>query len=125
MTPASTPQSRAAETLAFFDRDLTPHFRAEEDVLFPFLRTRPSTDGARTALLDALIAEHRRLEALRERVASATGDDALAPALTAFADLLETHVRREERELFEHFPEAVAGDDAEALAAGIRGAIGR
>jgi hypothetical protein len=34
-------------------------------------------------------------------------------------------VRREERELFEHFPEGIAPPDAEALAAGIRGAIGR
>src|SRR5262245_56459653 len=121
MTPASTPQSRAADTLAFFARDLVAHFRAEEDVLFPFLRARQH----RMELLDLLVAEHRELEALRDRLAGATDDVALAPVLTAFADLLEAHVRREERELFEHFPEAIAPDDAHALAAGIRSAIGR
>ena len=124
MTPASTPQSRAADTLAFFDRHLVAHFRAEEDVLFPFLRARPASDRDRAALLDALVADHRQLEALRDRVAAADGDAALAPELAAFADLLEAHVRREERELFEHFPDAIAADDAEALAAAIRGVIG-
>jgi len=34
-------------------------------------------------------------------------------------------VRREERELFERFPEGIAPADAEALATGIRSAIGR
>jgi hemerythrin superfamily protein len=120
MTPASTPQSRAADTLAFFARHLVAHFRAEEDVLFPFLRACQD----RMAVLDELVADHRRLEALRDRVAAAADDAALAPALTAFADLLEAHVRREERELFEHFPEAIAPDEADALAAGIRSAIG-
>jgi hemerythrin-like domain-containing protein len=120
MTPASTPQSRAADTLAFFARDLEAHFRAEEDVLFPFLRARQG----RTDLLDVLVTEHRQLAALRDRLATASDEAALAPALTAFADLLEAHVRREERELFEHFPEAIAPADAHALAAGIRGALG-
>jgi hemerythrin-like domain-containing protein len=121
MTPASTPQSRAADVLAFFARDLAAHFRAEEEVLFPFLRARQD----RRELLNLLVTEHRELEALRDRVAGAADDAALAPALTAFADLLEAHVRREERELFEHFPEPIAAADAEALAAGIRGAIAR
>jgi Hemerythrin HHE cation binding domain len=121
MTPASTPQSRAADALAFFARDLVAHFRAEEDVLFPFLRTR----HVQPELLDVLVAEHRGLEALRDGVAGAADDAALAPALTAFADLLEAHVRREERELFEHFPAGITPADADALAAGIRGAIGR
>jgi hemerythrin superfamily protein len=124
MTPASTAQSRAADALAFFDHHLVAHFRAEEDVLFPFLRTRLGSDCARTALLDQLIGEHRQLEALRDQVAAADREPALAPALVAFADLLEAHVRREERELFEDFPVAVAPADAEALASAIRGVLG-
>ena len=46
-------------------------------------------------------------------------------ALTAFADLLETHVRREERELFEHFPDGVPPADAHALGENIRRLLGR
>ena len=124
MTPASTPQSRASEMLDFYTRHLAGHFRAEEQALFPFLRARLASDPVRVALLDDLVADHRRLETLRAAVAAADGEATLAPALTAFADLLETHVRREERELFELFPDAVGATDAEALGAAIRHALG-
>jgi hypothetical protein len=120
MTPASTPQSRAAETLGFYQQHLLGHFRAEEDQLFPFLRQRLPDEPGRAALFDELVAEHRRLAALREEIAAADGEAALAGALAAFADLLESHVRREEREVFEKFPDAVPGAEADTLAAAIR-----
>jgi hemerythrin-like domain-containing protein len=120
MTPASTPQSRAAETLGFYEKHLLGHFRAEEDQLFPFLRRRLAGEPGRAALFDELVEEHRRLAALREEIAAADGEDALCTALTAFADLLELHVRREEREVFEEFPDAAPGAEVDALAAGIR-----
>ncbi|MCW5893705.1 MAG: hemerythrin domain-containing protein [bacterium] len=121
MTPASTPASRAAETLAFWDRHLVGHFAAEETLLFPFLRTHLA-DAA--PLLDALVAEHRTLAARRDAVATAAdaGGPALDAALLAFGEELERHVRREERELFEHFPD-VAADDGQRLADAIREAL--
>ena len=127
MTPASTPQSRAADTLDFFSRHLVGHFRAEEEALFPLLRERLSGDTPRLALLDQLIADHRCLESLRDGVAAATdaGEAGLAAPLTAFADLLEAHVRREERELFEAVPDLLAPGDAERLESAIRRALGR
>jgi hemerythrin-like domain-containing protein len=120
MTPASTADSRAREVLAFVDDRLARHFRAEEEALFPFLRARLAGDPGRLALLDQLTAEHRQLEARRDGVATADGDGALAVALTAFADLLEAHVRLEERELFEHFPESIPPAEAEGVRARIR-----
>jgi iron-sulfur cluster repair protein YtfE (RIC family) len=120
MTPASTPQSRAVDTLAFYDQHLRGHFRAEEDELFPFLRRRQSDDAAHAALFEELAAQHRRLEALRDAIAAADGEAALGAALETFAELLETHVRREERELFENFPDAVPPEETETLAAAIR-----
>jgi hemerythrin superfamily protein len=122
MTPASTPASRCDETLAFFTRHLVPHFRAEEDLLFPFLRAHLP---AAAALLDALVADHRRFEELRDVVAAAGDDAARGPALAAFADLLEAHVRREERELFEAFPDGVPQDETQRLGDAIRATIGR
>ncbi len=122
MTPASTPASRCDETLAFFTRHLVPHFAAEEQLLFPFLRTHLPPASA---LLDDLIADHRRFEALRDAVAAAADDDARGPALAAFADLLETHVRREERELFEAFPDGLPADETQRLGDAIRTTLGR
>ena len=124
MTPASTPRSRADETIAFFADHLAAHFRAEEEVLFRFLRPLLAGQPERLALIDALVADHRELEARRDAVAAAEGE-ALASALVAFADLLEAHVRREERELFEHFPDGVPVEDAHALGAAIRQLLGR
>jgi hemerythrin-like domain-containing protein len=123
MTPPSTPQSRASETLAFFTAHLIGHFRAEETALFPFLRARQAGDAAGAALLDQLVADHRQLEAIRDQVAAAVDEAALIPILVAFADLLEAHVRREERELFEQLPDEVSSADADALAAAIRDAL--
>ena len=124
MTPASTPRSRADETIAFFTDHLAAHFRAEEEALFRFLRPLLARQPEGLALIDALVADHRELEARRDAVAAAEGE-ALAPALVAFADLLEAHVRREERELFEHFPDGVPAEDAHALGAAIRQLLGR
>lgn len=121
MTPASTPASRAADTLAFWDRHLVGHFAVEEDVLFPFLRVHQA--GA-ASLLDALAREHRTLAAQRDAIAAAApaGGPPLDAALSGFAETLEQHVRREERELFEHFPDVPATDGQE-LADAIRAAL--
>ena len=113
MTPASTPESRRARTLAFWDAHLVGHFRAEEDALFPALRTQ-------RALVAVLCEEHRRLATLRDAVAAAAGDAAVHAALVAFADLLEAHVRREERELFAAFPEGLDADEAERIGDAVR-----
>jgi Hemerythrin HHE cation binding domain len=113
MTPTSTPSSRRTRMLAFFEDNLQAHLATEEEVLFPALSTdRP--------LIDALVADHRRLEALRDGVRAAVGDVAVDAALTAFADLLERHVRSEERDLFAHFPGAMDAGAAAALGVAIR-----
>ena len=104
-TPAGTPASRAAETLAFFRDHLIGHFAIEEELLFPALRNAATPGGGEAGLLDRLVREHRELEALRARIERETDEGALGAALTAFADLLESHVRSEERGLFRAFPE--------------------
>ncbi len=74
---------------AFLAEELTPHFAAEERHLVPVLRELEVVDAA---AIDQLIDEHRQLARL------ATGSD--ADTMGQFADLLERHVRREEREIF-------------------------
>ena len=125
MTPASTPRSRADDTIAFFADHLAAHFRAEEEALFRFLRPLLVDHAESLALIDSLVADHRELEARRDAVAAAKSEEVLVATLTAFADLLETHVRREERELFEHFPDGVPPADAQALGDAIRRLLGR
>jgi hemerythrin-like domain-containing protein len=74
----------------FEEAILRPHARAEEELLGHHL---PDADGKRLA------SEHRELARLAEAARQSRPQDA-RHALLAFADLLERHVRWEERELF-------------------------
>lgn len=113
MTPPSTPGSRRYEMLEAWDHELRLHFSIEEEDLFPAIRAA-APDPATQMLLDRLLAEHRRLADLRDAVAAAS-EGALDDALRAFADLLESHVRSEERELFTAFPGPVPAAEVERL----------
>ena len=94
-----------------FDQQvLTPHVRAEEEVLSPHLG---AADARRLA------SEHAELRRLLEQANQLSSDQ--RAALGAFAELLERHVRWEERELFQ---DAEARLDA-AVLAGIGGELER
>ena len=84
----------------FEDSTLLTHTRAEEDLLTRF--SSPS-DANR------LRAEHAELVRLLGEARQGRPAD-VRPALAAFADLLERHVRWEERELFPSC-EAAMGED--------------
>jgi iron-sulfur cluster repair protein YtfE (RIC family) len=103
-TPASTPESRREEALAFFAAHLVGHFEIEEEILFPALRAGHPVGSSMHGLLDDLLDDHREFRRLREALQADAEQADLAALLTSFADLLEAHVRREERELFASFP---------------------
>src|SRR6476620_10040026 len=53
-------RTRADRTIRFFDEELTLHFQAEEQVLFPAMK---GLSGA-PEIIEELLAEHRMLEAV-------------------------------------------------------------
>jgi mannose-6-phosphate isomerase-like protein (cupin superfamily) len=75
----------------FFAEESVRHFREEEEQLFPLVA---DSEEARPLVVRALL-EHQQLHALAGRLAN--GESATRREL---ADLLEGHVRFEERELF-------------------------
>jgi quercetin dioxygenase-like cupin family protein/hemerythrin-like domain-containing protein len=91
---------RAAVTafLRFFSTETIRHFREEEEQLFPALVDHDGADG--DLLVQALL-EHQRIHALVRRlehgVAAGESD---ASSMRELAELLEAHVRLEERQLF-------------------------
>ena len=109
----------AANAAQFFATDLEAHFKAEEEALFPAME---EVSGA-SELLSELLAEHRELEALANRL-SDTEVEALLRTLGQLADLLEAHIRKEERELFPLYESLV--DDVAAAEVGdkVKGVIG-
>jgi len=95
------PSSRKADELAekvrrFAEGELFGHFQVEEASLFP--SARPFLESGK--ILDRLIAEHRAIEDLVERIAAAGGEDRIR-LLREFGEILRHHIRAEERELFQ------------------------
>jgi hemerythrin-like domain-containing protein len=81
-----------------YELELVNHFEIEEQVLFPVCGPMP--------LVDQLIAEHRAMEAFIPRLRTAPTAD----LLEQFCQLLSTHIRREENELFEQIQQSLARD---------------
>jgi len=77
-----------------FQSEIAVHFAAEEKYLFPVARRFAEL----TALVDDLLGEHA---GLRRYFAEAAEHKLKPPALTEFARMLSTHIRKEERQLFE------------------------
>ena len=99
---------RAAELREFFDKQLIPHFRAEEEVLFPLMRAAAPESAA---LLDDLLRDH---ETFRQGVKALAAGTGVSKLIFDLGDLLERHIRREERELFPLFEQYVESSRAEA-----------
>lgn len=94
------------EVAALFLAEIGTHFAAEEAVVFPAARNfeelRP--------LVDELVAEHGLL---RESFSLAQRGKLSANKLTALAQFLSAHIRKEERQLFEQTQKLM---DAKTLA---------
>ena len=88
-------QMKAGQSVQFFDGELVTHFQAEEEFLFPVMR---ELSGA-PRVLDELLAEHETMRRLIDELRK-TEVGSLAATLKEFADTLEAHIRKEERELF-------------------------
>jgi mannose-6-phosphate isomerase-like protein (cupin superfamily) len=98
---------------AFFADHAVPHFRAEEEDLFPLIAPGDGEDPPE-ALVRALV-DHARLHALAGAIdAAAAAGEVPGGLLGAAGSLLEEHVRLEERVLFPLIEETV---DEERLAA--------
>lgn len=94
-TDADWLQMKAGNAVRFFEGELVTHFRAEEESLFPAMR---DLSGA-SQIIDELLAEHEQMRRLIDQLRK-TELISLALTLKEFADTLEAHIRKEERELF-------------------------
>ena len=100
---------RAREFLEFYKNNLARHFDAEEKILFPAMRTAAP---ASATLVDALTQDHHQVRQLLPQLELKVG---LAKSLFDLGDLIERHIRKEERELFPLFESQFESADAERL----------
>lgn len=108
-----------AELTQHFRNEIEIHFAAEELILFPAARRFEEL----SPLADELIADHTRL---RDRFAAAENRTLDAAGLTAFAELLSAHIRKEERLLFERIQKLMSENEllllGNSVAAALKGA---
>jgi iron-sulfur cluster repair protein YtfE (RIC family) len=107
-------RERAKEFLDFYTSNLEAHFRAEEEVLFPALHSAIPGTGS---VIEELIREHVEIRQTLPRLGAGSG---LAKLIFDLGDLLERHIRREERELFPLFEQHIQGSEAEMIGAELK-----
>ncbi len=105
---------RANEFHTLYAAELSSHFEAEEKILFPQMSLHvPESEQ----LIGDLLRDHETVRLASAKL-EATAD--LGKAIFDLGDLLERHIRREERELFplfEQHAEIIGADEiAERLA---------
>ena len=102
-------KERARELRDFFNVDLLKHFRAEEEALFPLMRGAVPESQA---MIEELTKDHERM---RSATAQLEKDTGLRKLIFDVGDLLERHIRREERELFPLFEKQIGAEEAAAV----------
>jgi hemerythrin-like domain-containing protein len=105
-----------SEMQQIFEGEIAIHFAAEERELFPaaarFSELQPLTQE--------LINEHT---VLRDFFTRASDRELNSTALQSFAETLATHIRKEERQLFEGMQKLMSADDLAALGAKLDAAL--
>ena len=117
MGPAGL-HERAREIFGFFAGNLVAHFRAEEEVLFPYLREIAPENGT---MIDELMRDHEQIRATASQLEAGV---ASAKLIFDLGDLLERHIRKEERDLFPLFEQHTDPEKAEAIGAAIKKILG-
>ena len=109
--PLSTPREVLqwqAEVEQHFALEIQYHFAAEEKEVFPLARKT----SALVPLVEELLAEHARLRKYFEQAQARALD---APTLRQFVETLSTHIRKEERQLFEEMQKHLSPAELERM----------
>ncbi|MGD0568766.1 MAG: hemerythrin domain-containing protein [Candidatus Sulfotelmatobacter sp.] len=97
-----------AEIEKLFEQEITIHFSAEEQVLFPAARQFREL----IPLVEELVADHA---SLRQSFSEAKNRRMSGEILLAFAQQLSAHIRKEERQLFERLQQLMKPDELSVL----------
>lgn len=108
--PATPEELKAwqSEIQQHFEQEIRYHFAAEEAHIFPAARVHAEL----LPVVEELLAEHARL---REDFAKATAAGLDAEGLQRFVETLATHIRREERQLFEGMQKAMSPEELQKI----------
>lgn len=97
-----------AEIVQHFQGEISIHFAAEEEVLFPAARKFQEL----IPVIEELLADHG---ALREFFAKAGARNMSAAELSEFGQRMSAHIRKEERQFFERIQQLMGADELSLL----------
>jgi hemerythrin-like domain-containing protein len=113
--PLANPEELAAwqsEIQQHYEQEIRFHFAAEEANLFPAARKYAEFKP----IVDELLEEHARLRADFARCAALALD---ADGIRSFAATLSSHIRKEERVLFEGMQQRMSGEELLRIGIGV------
>ena len=106
---AVTEEGKRTEVIQHYEEHLKDHFRKEENIFAQCRSLSPQTDQ----LITEIFAEHREVE---QKVNDLIEGKDIVNTLDALGILLEKHIRKEERELFELLQEKLSDDKLKHIA---------
>ena len=113
---ANMPEETAEAFLEFWQEGTTTHFREEEEVLLPVLASYREDLLGREPVVEMLL-QHARIRGLVMGLSDeVNGGSVRSETLGSIGELLETHIRLEEREVFPTIEEALPEEELREVA---------
>jgi len=104
-----TTEGKKDYTIRFYNYELIKHFEDEEKILFSFIKGK---DNDIDKLIEEIITEHKKIRQLINQLES--GED-VENTMDELGHILESHIRKEERNLFGKIQEVLSEDELAAL----------
>lgn len=92
-----------------YKNELDQHFKEEEEIVFPFLKNKTKDIDE---LVNEILSEHG---ILKSNILSLKEDENLIDQMDEIGYLLEAHIRKEERVLFEKIPQVLSEEELEII----------
>jgi len=104
-----TTKGKKDYSIRFYNDELIKHFEDEEKILFPFVNGK---DDEIDNLFEEIITEHKKIRQLINQLES--GED-IENTMDELGHVLESHIRKEERNLFGKIQEILSDEELTVL----------
>jgi iron-sulfur cluster repair protein YtfE (RIC family) len=104
-----TTETKKDYSIRYYNDELIKHFEDEEKILFPVVKGK---DDEINNLIEEIIDEHKKINQLINKLES---DEDVESTLDELGHILESHIRKEERNLFGKIQKVLTEDELTAL----------
>jgi len=105
----NTTEGKKNYSIKFYYDELVKHFEDEENILFPVVNGK---DDEIDNLVEEIITEHKKIKQLVNQLES---DEDVENTLDELGNILESHIRKEERNLFMKIQEILTENELTSI----------